>query len=103
MTGPMFPECCPGCGSEDMHRPALSRFDNKSYVCPMCGAAEAISAMVLGPEHPAVVMLILGRQADDWSMWTAGLQLVSDDPLWLEYYEKIQESFRLLREQEGSQ
>ena len=37
---------CPRCGEDTLHSEralnALSRKDNKTYVCPSCGAAEAM-------------------------------------------------------------
>lgn len=32
---------CPRCGKEYKEYPALSRKDNKTYICPDCGTAEA--------------------------------------------------------------
>ena len=101
MTGPMFPETCEGCGDE-MKRPfvALSRFDNKRDVCSMCGSAEAVSPMILGPDHHAVQMLIIGRQENSWEAWCMGLKEISTAPDWIEYNLSIQESFKRLKQME---
>ena len=32
---------CPRCGKKYTDYPALSRRDNKTYICPDCGTAEA--------------------------------------------------------------
>lgn len=34
---------CPICRSKDMKYPAVSRYDNKTEVCPECGMAEAFN------------------------------------------------------------
>lgn len=36
--------CCPGCGKWYKDRPAISRKDNKTEICPDCGTYEAIKA-----------------------------------------------------------
>lgn len=104
MTGPMFPETCEGCG-EKMTRPfvALSRFDNERNVCSMCGSAEAVAVMVLGISHPAIQMMIIGRQENCWEAWCMGLKEISTAPDWIEYNAKIQESFKRLKEMEGAE
>lgn len=33
---------CPECGKEYSSRPALSRKDNKTMICPKCGMMEAL-------------------------------------------------------------
>lgn len=35
---------CPKCGREYSERPALSRVDNKTDICPDCGIKEALEA-----------------------------------------------------------
>ena len=35
---------CSRCGKEFDYAPALSRVDNKSFVCRVCGASEALDA-----------------------------------------------------------
>lgn len=51
---------CPECGKEYSSRPALSRKDNKTMICPKCGMMEADvrteqrmmqSAQRIEPEH----------------------------------------------------
>ena len=36
---------CPRCGEEYSDPPALSRTDDLTEVCPMCGVGEALDAM----------------------------------------------------------
>lgn len=36
---------CPRCGKEYTGRPALSRADNKTYICPDCGTREALESI----------------------------------------------------------
>lgn len=39
----MFPtKTCPKCGREYMCPPAISREDNETEICPVCGVAEAV-------------------------------------------------------------
>ncbi len=37
---------CPKCGKYYVGYPALSREDNKTEICPGCGAKEALKALV---------------------------------------------------------
>ena len=36
---------CPICGREYTGYPALSRVNNKTYICPECGQREALTAI----------------------------------------------------------
>lgn len=36
---------CPRCGKVYRGRPALSRIDNKTYICPDCGTREALESI----------------------------------------------------------
>ena len=36
---------CPKCGKEYHVRPALSRVDNETYICPDCGTREALESI----------------------------------------------------------
>lgn len=38
------PRICPKCGREYTDRPALSRTDNETEICPDCGTREALEA-----------------------------------------------------------
>ena len=48
---------CPICNKKYASRPALSRKDNKTEICPTCGAEEAIKAAGLGNTEDAKEML----------------------------------------------
>lgn len=37
---------CPKCHKRYSERPALSRIDNKTEICPECGTREAIEAYI---------------------------------------------------------
>ena len=41
---------CPVCGKEFSERPALSRKDNVSYICPDCGTREALESIGIDGE-----------------------------------------------------
>ena len=36
---------CPKCGRTYTERPALSRYDNHTIICPDCGTREALDSM----------------------------------------------------------
>lgn len=41
---------CPICGKEYRERPAISRKDNKTPICPDCGTLEALEAAGIGKD-----------------------------------------------------
>ena len=41
---------CPICGQEYSAPSAVSRFDNKTLICPACGVRQALSAAGIKPE-----------------------------------------------------
>lgn len=49
---------CPKCGKAYTAPSALSRGDNKTYICPDCGTREALSSMGVSPAEQD---MILGR------------------------------------------
>ena len=50
---------CPICGQEYTGRPALSREDNQTLICPDCGTRQALTAIGVAPDkHDAVIALI---------------------------------------------
>lgn len=50
---------CPLCGQEYTGRPALSREDNRTLICPDCGTRQALTAIgVAKDKHDAVIALI---------------------------------------------
>ena len=48
---------CPKCGREYMCPPALSRVDNETEICPVCGVAEAIEPLTFLAEEARKKML----------------------------------------------
>ena len=47
------PRICPVCGRAYTERPALSRRDNKTDMCPDCGMREALEALDAFQEQTA--------------------------------------------------
>ena len=43
---------CPKCGRTYTERPALSRSDNNTLICPDCGTREALETMGISIEVP---------------------------------------------------
>jgi len=42
---------CPKCGKVVREPPALSRSDNKTYICPDCGTREALESIGVDAEE----------------------------------------------------
>lgn len=42
---------CPKCGKTYNGRPAFSRVDNETAICPLCGTREALEGMGLGTDE----------------------------------------------------
>lgn len=47
---------CPICGSEYSERPALSRKDNRTEICPDCGTMEALQAAGIPEESQKEIL-----------------------------------------------
>lgn len=56
---------CPKCNKEYASPPALSRKDNRTEICPTCGAQEAIEAAGLGGTEDAKEMIGFIRGIED--------------------------------------
>ena len=52
---------CPKCGKEYTGRPALSRADNKTMICPDCGIHEALENIGVGKEEQNEILEIIHR------------------------------------------
>ena len=54
-------EICPY--SENIYTgcPALSRKDNKTYICPDCGTREALTELVIGPDEQEKILEAIHR------------------------------------------
>ena len=42
---------CPRCGKPYFERPAVSRLDNETLICPDCGTREALESIGVGTEE----------------------------------------------------
>ena len=91
-------ERCPALGSTDMKYPALSRYDNKTMVCPEAGEIEAgIPFMIFGvdafPEATRLMKFSRTSQGSRspviqkkaWDSWCQALKLVSEYGPWQEW------------------
>lgn len=47
---------CPLCGNEYQERPALSRTDNKTEICPDCGTKQALAAAGINHEQQELIL-----------------------------------------------
>ena len=54
----------PVCGQTYTGRPALSRIDNETPICPDCGAREALSAIGVDAEEQEKILAIMHRTMD---------------------------------------
>ena len=50
---------CPLCGNTYTDRPALSRKDNKTLICPDCGTREALESIGISPEEQEKIISII--------------------------------------------
>ena len=50
---------CPKCGKYYVGYPALSREDNKTEICPECGAREAIESVTISIKMLLLMLLML--------------------------------------------
>ena len=55
------PRLCPKCGCKYEKYPALSRADNKTYVCPDCGVKEALQSIGISPEEQEKIIEAIHR------------------------------------------
>lgn len=55
---------CPKCGSTYKGHPALSRKDNETLICPLCGTREALEAMGLPQEEIDQITDMVERNTD---------------------------------------
>ena len=61
---PTAPQTCPVCGQAYTGKPALSREDNSTLICPDCGTRQALAAMGMGgAEQEAVIERIHNYEA----------------------------------------
>ena len=54
-------DVCPKCGQPYKGRPALSREDNKTLICPDCGVREALESIGVGAAEQEEILAIIHR------------------------------------------
>lgn len=52
---------CPRCGKTYFERPALSRVDNETLICPDCGTREALESIGVGVEEQDSIIETIHR------------------------------------------
>ena len=52
---------CPRCGCTYHGRPALSRTDNETLICPDCGIREALESIGISKEEQEKIINIIHR------------------------------------------
>lgn len=52
---------CPRCGQAYRERPALSRLDNETLICPDCGTREALDSIGVKPEEQEQIIASIHR------------------------------------------
>ena len=50
---------CPRCGRKYTERPALSRLDNNTLICPDCGTREALESIGVSVEEQDKILGII--------------------------------------------
>ena len=50
---------CPKCGKSYTGYPALSRTDNRTLICPVCGTREALESIGVSPEEQEQIIRII--------------------------------------------
>lgn len=55
---------CPKCGKAYKARPALSREDNKTLICPTCGIKEALESIGVSEEEQEKIISIIPNEED---------------------------------------
>ena len=50
---------CPKCGRTYTERPALSRYDNDTLICPDCGTREALESMGISIDEQDKILGII--------------------------------------------
>ena len=52
---------CPRCGKPYYERPALSRVDNETLICPDCGTREALESIGVSTEEQDSILKTIHR------------------------------------------
>ena len=58
------PRKCPKCGRTYTDRPALSRSDNSTLICPDCGTREALESMGISIDEQDKILGIIHDKYD---------------------------------------
>lgn len=56
---------CPVCGKEYTAPPALSRKDNTTEICPLCGMREALDAAPLPEDQKTAILQAAERSGEN--------------------------------------
>lgn len=59
------PAVCPLCGQIYDARPALSRADGKTSICPDCGIREALTASKMPPKEQEKILAIIHKHVNN--------------------------------------
>ena len=59
------PRICPKCGRSYTERPALSRTDNETLICPDCGTREALESIGISKEEQDKIVSIIHRSTTE--------------------------------------
>ena len=52
---------CPRCGRTYYEHPALSRADNKTFICPDCGTREALESLGVSADEQEKILETIHR------------------------------------------
>lgn len=52
---------CPRCGKSYAGRPALSRKDSETLICPDCGTREALESIGISPEEQEEIIEVMHK------------------------------------------
>jgi len=55
-TQAKIPALCPLCGATYHERPALSRTDGQTLICPDCGIRQALDSIGVAPEEQEKIL-----------------------------------------------
>lgn len=56
---------CPKCGKEYTGKPALSRLDNATLICPDCGIIEALSSIGISEDEQRKILENIHRCSEN--------------------------------------
>ena len=57
------PRVCPHCGRFFTERPAISRKDNTTEICPECGIREALASICVQPDEAEQILDTIRRHS----------------------------------------